>query len=132
MKAGASVGLPVSLGEGADGAAFRVPADNDFGDRQVGEPELDGCGLGAVRGARFLVGRNEVADVTDDEQIAGLGGGEQVRHHTAVGAGDKQRIGALAQRQQGKGVLDRGPYVLAKVDDAVEQFFHSALIRPSV
>src|SRR5271165_1372133 len=32
-------GMPLCLGESADGAAFRVPADDDFGNRQCGEPE---------------------------------------------------------------------------------------------
>ena len=76
---GRRIGMSLSLGEGADGAAFRVPADNDFGDRQEESPNWMAAASEPCCGARLLIGRNQVADVTDDEQIAGLGGGEQVR-----------------------------------------------------
>jgi len=97
----------------------------------VESPKLDGCGLGAVRGARFLVGRNQVADITDDEQIAGA---PWRRTGSAPPRLSEQAINRVSGRwpsaSRAKVSLDRGTYVLAKIDDAVEQFFSQCLDSP--
>src|SRR5581483_11716368 len=116
-----------ALGERSDGTALRVTANNDVADRQVRQAEFDGSRLRAMGGMILGIRRNEVPHISDHEQIPGLGGGEQVRYDAAVRAGDEQRVRPLTQCQVRKGVLDLGPDVLAKVDNAFEQLLHSIL-----
>src|SRR4051812_27692595 len=53
-------------------ATLGVAADNDVGDAQAFQSEFDGRGLGliALRDAVLAGRRDQVADVTDDEQVA--------------------------------------------------------------
>src|SRR5262249_19634784 len=69
-------------------------------------------------------GGNQVAHVPDDEEVPGIGGGEEVRDHPAVGARDEERVGALAEREAGEGVLACGADVPAEVHDSSDGFLH--------
>src|SRR5690348_15271694 len=79
-------------------SAIRMATYDDVGHLQFQDGEFDGGGFRFVRSgvAMFTAARNKIAHVTDDEKIAGIGGGKPVRGHTAVGAGDKERVGTLS------------------------------------
>jgi hypothetical protein len=76
------------------GAAVAVPAQNDLADAERSDGELDGC-LGGIGQRRVGVG-DDVADRPRDEQVAGAGAREQVRHDATVAAGDEQHPRLLA------------------------------------
>ena len=56
-------------------------------------------GADAVVMAVRFVGRNEVGDVADDEQVAGGGVEQQDGVHAGVAARDDQRVGILSGAQ---------------------------------
>ena len=88
-----------SCQQGIDSAALGMSADNDVGDGQIRQGELNGSSFRSEMGRliAFREGRNEIADIADDEHVARLGGGEHIRGHTAVGTGDEECIGPLTQ-----------------------------------
>src|SRR5262245_14198499 len=78
------------------GAAMRVAAKDDVLHAKARDGEFTSHLLAAPG---RTVRRDDVAGVTKDEQLAGLGLGEEVRVDTRVGTGDEQRIGLLTVRQ---------------------------------
>ena len=80
-------------------AALRMAADDDVADAQIfdGEFNRGGGGIGVARRAG---GRNDVADIFDDEQIARLALRDEFRQHARIRAGDEQRVRVLALLRQ--------------------------------
>src|SRR5690349_18253654 len=74
------VAADLALSECSHSAALRMTTHDDVRDGQVCQAELNGrCFRSEMRGLRaFLVGRNEIADVTDDEHVARLRRGEHI------------------------------------------------------
>src|SRR5262249_23685345 len=68
------------------GAAFAVTADDDVFDVEIENREFDRSELGNVGLGRALVAawRDEVADVSNDEKVAGFGRCEKIRNDAAV------------------------------------------------
>ena len=79
---------------GFDAAAAGMAHDDEVLDAQVEHGELDGR-ADAVELAARLVGRHQVGDVADDEQLARHGAEDRFRIDAAVAAGDDHRLGAL-------------------------------------
>jgi len=80
-------------------------------------------------------GWNQVADVAKHEKVSGIGRGEEIGHDSAVGAGHEKRIGFLLEREAREGLPGGGEQVLAKIDDALEEFFHGSslgFLRPGL
>ena len=96
--------LALRLEQGADGAAVAVAADDDVLHLEDHRGELD-AGRDAVEAAADLERRHQVADVADDEQVAGQRAGQQVGDDAGVGAADEQRVRALAFVDQALVVL---------------------------
>ena len=90
--------------QGADRAAVAVAADDDVLHPEHQRRELD-AGRDAVEAAAELERRHQVADVADDEQVAGQRAGQQVGDDARVGAADEQRARALAFGDQALVVL---------------------------
>ena len=79
---------------GFDAAAVGVAENDDVLYAQVQNRELD-AGADAVELAADFIRRNEIGDVTSDEEFAGHGVENRLRVDTAVAAGDHHDFGAL-------------------------------------
>ena len=80
--------------EGADAAAAGVADDDDVLDIEALDGELD-VGADAGHDGLVAVGRDEVGDVADDEEVAGVGAHEHGGIDAGVAAGDDEGAGVL-------------------------------------
>jgi hypothetical protein len=71
-----------------------VAADDYFGYAQHAYGVFNGGGHAADGSGK---GRHNVADYAADEELPGLGLGEQTRVDAGIRAGDEERFGPLAQ-----------------------------------
>ena len=120
-------------GERRHRATARMATDDDVAHFQHVEREFDGRRLGLV-GDRLSVrtrGRHEISGIADHEQIARLGGREDVGLHPAVGAGDVQRVGLLAQGEARERLGIIRPPALPEVDDPLDQLAHPIWFVPT-
>ena len=76
-----------------------MAADDDVADAQGFDGKFDGGGGGIGVAAR-AGGRDDVADVFDDEQIARLALRDEFRQHARIRAGDEQRVRILPLLRQ--------------------------------
>src|SRR5690606_1075949 len=84
---------PLGVHDCVDGSALGVTADDDVLNVEDLDRVLD-CGGGAPREAEA---RDDVAYVSDDEQLTRRGRGDEVRYDAGVAAGDEEGLGALAR-----------------------------------
>ena len=77
------------------GAALRMTAYNNVADFERFDGEFNGGG-GGIGGARCGRRRDDVADVFDDEQIAGFALRDQFGEHARIRTGNEQRVRILA------------------------------------
>ena len=89
-----------AVDHGVDPAAVGVAHDDYAFDAQNLDPELQGRRNPVQLAVRFI-GRNQIGDVADDEQLARLGVEDQGRIGAAVGTGDDQGVRLLALFGQG-------------------------------
>ena len=95
-------------------------------DAQVEHGELDRR-ADAVELAARLVGRHQVGDVADDEQLARHGAEDRFRVDAAVAAGDDHRFGRLPVGGQLLVFLRLGQEVpVMKAAEAIGEFFGEA------
>ncbi len=80
--------------KGVNGAALGVAADDDVVHAQIIHGKFDGGG-GGVGIAGGAGGRNDVADVFDDKQIAGFAVGDELGEDAGIRAGDEKGVGVL-------------------------------------
>ena len=109
-------------------AATRVAADDDVAHFQDIEPKLDRGRLRFV-GDRSPIrtrGRYKISRVADHEQIARLGGGEDVGLHAAVGAGDVQGVRFLPQGEARERLGVIRTALPPEIDDPLHQLAHPA------
>jgi hypothetical protein len=106
--------------------ALGMSADDDVLHVQVHHRELDGSGLGFIRGGMTIgtAAGNQISDVSDDEEIARIGGSEGVRNHSAVGAGDEKGIRSMPQGEAGELLPVFRQGFPAKLDNSSNQFLH--------
>jgi len=104
------------------GATIAVAADNDVAHGQGIHGEIDRGG--SASGARMAIGRYKVAYVSNHKQIAGIGRSEDVHGHSAVRAGDEERVRFLSKRQFGERGCKALALGLAKLNHATNEFFH--------
>ena len=98
-----------------------VAADDDVLNAKSGHGELDGrCFTPVARTVR----RDDIPGVAKDEQIAGLGLGQQSRIDAGVGTGDEEGLGMLSLRQPLKQPLQRNETLALELMDACNQFLH--------
>ena len=113
--------------QGRHGAAVGVAADGEVARPKGGDGELDD---GADAAKHLAVGRNHVADVAGNEDLAGAGAGDLVGIDAGVGAGDEEGVGALG-RVRGSavevGVL--GEDLGAETADAGFELFEDGIHR---
>ena len=104
--------------KGGHRPAVGMAADDDVFDAEDGDRVFDAPFLSAARRA---VGRDDVAGIAKDEQLAGLGLGDEIRVDAGVGAGDEQGEGILPLRQaleqMSLGTEDVGLKVVYAVDE---------------
>src|ERR1700722_14139530 len=106
-----------------------MAADDDVAHAQRLDGELDrgGGGIGAARCAR---GRNDVADIFHDEQIARLALRDKFRQHARVRTGYKKRVwilSVLGQLSEKFAVIAK--LVPLKLVNACDELFHEKLLR---
>jgi hypothetical protein len=95
--------------------------DHDAPDIEHLDPELQ-RGRDAVQEAVGLIGRDQIGDVADDEQLAGGGVEDQGRVGTAVRTGDDEGVGLLTVRGERLVLgLGLGPVAVAKAVITGEQ-----------
>src|SRR5205085_4487835 len=104
-----------------DGAAVRVTADDDVLDAESCDGELD---RGRFAASLTGMGRNDVAGVPEDEQVAGLRLREKVRVDAGIGAGDEERLGVLSVSERLEQSLERTEVFFLKLVDTLNQFLH--------
>ena len=111
---------------GFDAAAAGVAHDDEMLDAQVEHGELDRR-ADAVELAARLVGRHQVGDVADDEQLARHGAEDRFGVDAAVAARDDHRLGRLPVGGQLLVLLGLGQEVpVVEAAEAVGEFFGKA------
>lgn len=110
--------------EGVYGAALGVAADDDVVHAEVDDGKFDGggSGIGVAGGAG---GGNDVADVFDDEQIAGFAVGDEFGEDARIRTGDEQGVRILADlRELAKELPIISELVVAEFMDAFDELLH--------
>jgi hypothetical protein len=101
-----------------------MAADHDVGDTQNVDGKFN------PRASRVVTGihigrRNEVADVLDDEKIAGFALRNQFGDHAGIRARDEKRVRLLAfAREAAKDLFIAAEFALLKPMNSFEQFLH--------
>jgi len=75
------------------------------------------------------VGGDDVPSVAQDEQVAGLRLGDEIRVDPGVRAGDEQRVRFLPLGQLLEQILQRSETVLLELMDALDQALHEIAPR---
>ena len=105
-------------------AALRMAADDDVAHAQRLDGKLDGGG-GGIGAARRIRGRDDVADVFHDEEVARLALRDEFRQHARIRAGDEQRVRVLPfLRQLAKKFPVIAELVPLKLVNACDELFH--------
>ena len=98
------------------GTAMRMTTHDDVPDAQPRHRQLN---RGRFAARRRSVRRNEVAGVTQNEQLAGLRLRDEIRIDTRIGAGNEQRVGRLTARETFEQLALRGEERRLKVMKAI-------------
>src|ERR1041385_7746547 len=109
-----------------------MAADDDIGDVEVREREFNaGRFRPAIpRPSVAFSGRDEIADIPDNEQVARVCRSKEVGDHAAIGAGDQKRIWRLPERKLREHFPVVRPHVAPEVDNSLKEFFHGGWPRP--
>ena len=103
-----------------------MAADDDVAHAERQHGIFDGGGDAAIG---LGEGRHDVPGVAADEQVAGLGLHDLFGDDARIGAGDHQRLGALAVG--GEMGIERAlvrEYLLLETEDASDQFVHGWML----
>ena len=76
-----------------DPAAARVPAYDDVADLEHKGGVFDRCGHASENSV--IDRRHDVSDIAHDEELAGSGVRDEVRHDARIAARDEERFGTL-------------------------------------
>jgi len=111
----------LAAGNSAHGPTVGVAADDDIhhleGGHRIFHRGRNTAGFGTVGG-------NDIPRVADDEQVARILLGKQLRYHPAVGTGHKQRFGALSLCQRLKQAGSLGIHLTLKLQEPFYYFLH--------